>query len=253
MRLTAVQKEFRARVISDHALVPPEHDAQRDLGLNLQSRPDRLIESLRNAYRKTCRWVGDESFDAAAAHHLILHPPVSWALDDAGAGFSETLFSLFPNDPEVEELAWLEWQLQRVFVAADMSMLDASDFAGHTAAFKDDDWMGMRLVFTPVLAVRDMQTACVDIWQAIARSEALPDSVMLEEPVSVLVWREGVKPRFRQLGREEQLALEMMVGGGTFGALSDSLVGTYGAAGAVDRAGAMLGRWIRDGLILSLA
>src|SRR3546814_3597676 len=80
-----------------------------------------LVEAMRSTYERTEKWVGEAAFRRAAAHHLIAHPPSSWTIDDAGAGFDRTCAELFANDPEVAELAWLEWTMLEAFTAPDVA------------------------------------------------------------------------------------------------------------------------------------
>jgi hypothetical protein len=212
----------------------------------------RLIECLRTSFEKTWKWIGDESFDAAAAHHLIVKPPRSWTLDDAGAGFDETLEQLFPNDPEVAELAWLEWQMQQVFTAADEPVLDAAGFAALSNDFTEQAWASLRLSFVSGMHSMRIQTDCGAIWSAITADENLSADVLLNEPRTLLVWRQGLAPRFRLLTAEEAAGFQLMGNGGTFGDVCEAFVQRLGARG-IEEAGRTLGFWIAQGIVSRLA
>lgn len=181
----------------------------------------------------------------------ILNPPTGWTLDDVGVGFPETLKQLFPDDPEVEELAWLEWEMQQVFIAPDSRKMDGAAFAEATADFGDDDWAEMRLAFAPEIRLRPIATAAALIWEALSRSEAPGGDVMLPSQTRLMIWREGLRPCFRQLEPPEAEALDMMLGGATFGSMCEFMQDSGGAT--AEMAGAMLGRWIGDELIAGLA
>lgn len=208
----------------------------------------RLIECLRSSFEKTCMWIGDESFDAAAAHHLIVRPPRSWTLDNAGAGFDETLTQLFPNDPEVAELAWLEWEMQQAFIAADGPVLDAVGFAALSKDFTEEAWASLRLSFVTGMRSRRIQADCGAIWTAIATDANMPADVLLDEPGSLLVWRQGLNPRFRVLRSEEASRLDLLRSGVTFGDMCEALVKRLGAPG-IEEAGRALSIWITQGMV----
>lgn len=260
MGLAETQRRFFAHVTGAEeegaALsLPPEWDARMRAGLEVYRNAyrARLIAALRVSYERVWTWVGDEAFDAAAAHHLILHPPASWTLDDAGRGFDVTLVELFPQDPEVAELAWLEWAMQSAFTAADSDALDAAAFGARTARFDEDDWAALRLGFAPSLVSCPIRTACAQIWHAIAEEGDAPDPVLLDQPAVLVVWREGLTPRFRVLDTEEATALGIMTNGGTLSDVCESLADTLGDEQAAAQAGAMLGRWISDGLVRTVS
>lgn len=209
----------------------------------------RLLDCLRGAFDKCRKWIGDESFDAAAAHHLIIHPPSSWTLDDLGRGFSDTLGMLFPDDPEVEELAWLEWEMQQIFTSRDVATLDAADFAERASSFTEEDWLNLRLTFVPILSMRCVATDCAALWTAIEDELEMPALQLPTDTSTLLIWRDALKSRFRLLGASEASSLALMRGGGTFEQLCAALVQAYGDAAGVEAAGTMLGRWVTEGLV----
>ena len=252
MDLAETQRRFFAHVTgTQDAPLPSEWEARMRAGLEVYRNAyrARLVAALRVSYERVWTWVGDEAFDAAAAHHLILHPPASWTLDDAGRGFDATLAELFPHDPEVAELAWLEWAMQCTFTAADSEVLDAAAFGACTAGFDEGDWAELRLGFAPSLVFRPIRTACAQIWRAIAEGGRAPDPVLLDRPSTLIVWREGLVPRFRVAEADEAAALACMAGGGTLSDMCESLAATMEEEQAAAEAGAMLGRWIGDGLV----
>lgn len=210
----------------------------------------RLIDVLRNTFERTARLAGDDAFNQAAAHHLITHPPASWTIDLAGKGFSETCACLFANDPDVAELAWLEWEMHRVFTAADAAPLTAAEFAAATANFDAGQWENLRLELLPGTALRPVTHDLVKLWEALADPLQVPEAETLREPQWVLLWREGEQPVFVLVAEAEGLALAEMQRGGTFGSVCAALShDAEAAADAAARAGAMLLNWLRLGLV----
>ena len=250
------QQEFMAHVLDDDRPLPngwtDRHAAGMDIYRNAYRA--RLVDAVRETYERTSRWVGEDAFRKAAAHHIITSPPNSLTLDDAGRGFPETLAELFANDPEVAELGWLEWAMHRAFVAGDAEPMDAAAFGDAAALFAEEDWANMSLGFTPGLSQKKVSHDIGKLWRSLAEDEAgdRPDGT-LDRALYCVVWREGVKPVFMQIEEAEGRALEMMREGGTYGEMCELLIELLGEEQAVAEAGAILGRWLHNGLIISIS
>lgn len=248
MTLLAVQRQFHDQLLSADA---PVHSSraqkfQRGFGIYRNAYRARLVGCLRESYGRVWSWIGDEVFDRAAIHHLILHPPHSWSLDDAGAGFDRTLADLYSADPEVAELAWLEWQMQLAFKARDEETLDPQQFAALTSGFGDADWGNMRLELTASVAMHPIITACAELWAAMERDEPWSGALVLDRPATILVWRQDLQPRFRTVQAGEARALAAVLRRSSF----SEICAAHGSDEAVAEAGTMLGRWIVDGLVI---
>ena len=255
MTLAAIQDRFLATVTEAEGTNIVDWPTEMRDGFNVyrSAYRGRLLDCLRGAFDKSRKWIGDDSFDAAAAHHLILHPPTSWTLDDLGRGFSDTLATLFPNDPEVEELAWLEWEMQRLFTGPDVPVLAAADFAWRASSFGEEDWLVLRLVFDPNLAAREVKADCAALWTAIDQDTDMPSLIPAATNMHLLVWRQDLRSQFRLIGDAEAVGLELMRSGGSFEGLCDALVQSLGEDEGVAAAGTMVGRWVADGLIADIA
>lgn len=210
----------------------------------------RLVSALRSGFDRTWSWIGDEAFDAAAAHHIILHPPSSWTLDDYGADFPHTLDTLFPDDPEVGELAWLEWQMMQAFASADGPVLDAAGLAKIVGTA--DDIAAARFECVPGTALRKITSQCAAIWTALAEDRDPAGIDLVLQPAAMLVWRKGLSPHFRVVADDEQVALAAVLAGHDFGRICEAMAGTMGNELATQAIGIMLGRWVEDGLIAAV-
>lgn len=254
MTLARQQTAFMAQVLDEDAALPPGWGERQAAGMAVYRNNYRtaLVEALRATYERTARWVGEESFARAAAHHLILHPPTSWTLDVIGDGFPDTLVELFARDPEVPELAALEWAMHCAFSAADAVPLDGLGLGAATAAFGEDDWEAMRITFGPGTAVVPASHDLVALWQALAVEPFTAPDYALAEPMCLQVWREGLNPVFRPVDLVAGRALDLALGGASFGDVCAALVEALGEEAGVARAGALLGEWIGDGLVVSV-
>lgn len=249
------QTAFLAAIHDDEAALPAGWGARQAAGMDIYRNNYRvaLVEALKDTFERTARWVGEDAFERAAAHHVITCPPTSWTLDDAGNGFPETLAALFAGDPEVAELAWAELVLHRVFGAEDAEPLDAAGFAARSARFSPEDWDRLQLILMPRTATRLVHHDIAAIWRATGADHAERPGDALPGPMACHVYREGEQPVFVMAPPEEADALIAVQQGATFGELCAWLAALRDPEEAATEAGAMLGRWLSGGLIRGLA
>lgn len=253
-RLGARQSAFMALLLDDGRPLPAGWTARHGAGINVYRNAyrARMVDALRDTYERTARWVGEAAFRAAAAHHVIQNPPSSWTLDHVAQGFVEVLEQLFAGDREVAELAWLEWAMHQAYVAGDAAPMDAAGFADASAGFGEGDWAGLRLEFLPSLHLRAMSQDVGALWNALATDDFQAPDHALPEPATLIVWREGLRPTFMPLDDRGGRSLALLLNGGNYGGMVESLAAQLGDQEAVMQAGAMLGRWLRIGLITGL-
>lgn len=249
MKLADIQRGFTAYI---------QNDEQAELGTiaphSLRGLPvyhyayrASLIAALRDVFERTHGWLGDAQFDDAARAHIARHPPNSWTMSDYGLGFDASLASLYPENPEVAELAWIDWSLRIAFNGPDAMPLDVAGLA-------DVDWDAARLHLAPTLVMRPVTTNCAALWGALTDDNPAPPAAeILDTPVMLSVWRHDLMPRFHSVTDEEHGALLMAQKGVSFGAICAALgEGDDDAAAVAERVGAMLGRWIAEGILVAV-
>lgn len=244
MTLLDLQRGFRGWLTAEDSagLAPVAENGAPGLAIYLNNYRGALMACLAESFAVLRAWLGDAAFEAAAASHIDRLPPHSWTLDDYALDFPETLDALYPNDPEVAELASLERALGVAFVGPDSTHLDPADLAGV-------DWDRAVLAFVPTLRLLPATTNAGAIWSAIMHEERPPAAELLSVTTFVAIWREGFTAAFRTLEPAEADALQAMLAGMTFGALCDRLVGQLGDEHGPAAAGGMLACWLGDGLI----
>jgi hypothetical protein len=178
----------------------------------------RLLAALEAGFERTRRWVGEDSFTAAACHYILSTPPTGWTLDDYGAGFPQLLADLFRDDPDVGELAWMEWHLQQAFAADDAPELDPANLAA--AGYTPGEWAGMRFTMAAGFAARRVSTDCTALWLALADDAAAEAEMEPTADCALLVWRRHLSPRYRLASRDEYEALAELAEGAGLAALT---------------------------------
>lgn len=249
MNLRDLQSDFCSFLRSDGAMplasIAPA--AQRGLHVYHYAHRATLAAALYDVFERTHAWLGDERFDEAATRYIAGHPPSSWTLADYGAGFDATLAALYPDHPEVAELAWLDWSLRAAFNGPDSPELDLAGLSGI-------DWDNARLAITPTLVFRPIATNVALIWQALDDGEAAPPAATrLPETGILSVWRQGLMPRFHTIETGEHAALLLARQGQSFGTICAQLGADHRSPEvAAASVGAMLGRWIAEGLLVGI-
>lgn len=244
--LIDLQRDMRAWLVAEDMSAAARYGAAAAPGLRVYQNNYRaqLVACLEESFERTRAWIGDASFLQAVVTHVDRVPPSSWTLDAYARDFPATLALLYPADPEVVELAWLEMALGEAFVARDAAALAADEF--HV------DWDRAVLLVTPSLDLSDLTTNAPAIWSALAAGETPPAAAPLPDPGALLVWRQGEAPCFRAIDQYERQALLALRAGMSFARLCDAMVETLGEEAGIARTGAMLGQWLGDGLIVGI-
>ncbi len=241
-----------------HRFVAALRDPQANLDALIAQGSGRGLEVYRHAhgaslraclaetFEKTHAWIGDDAFEAAARAHIAAHPPRGWSLNDYGEGFAAELDRLHPDDPEIGEIAWLDWALRRAFDGPDSPEPDPTTLANL-------DWDCAVLTFAPTLAWRPVISNAAAIWTALAEVTPPPAAQRLDATADLLVWRRGFSPLYRTVSGPEQSALRCALGGGDFTAVCESLAQAMPDDDPVEAAGALLAQWLGEGLVVGAA
>ncbi|QDZ08089.1 DUF2063 domain-containing protein [Sphingomonas panacisoli] len=247
MSLIELQRDIRAWLIKEDQWAAQRIGPDAAPGLRIYQNNYRaqLIACLDESFAHTRDWLGHDVFHQAMAAHIDRVPPSSWTLDAYTRDVPETLAAMYPHDPEIAELAWLDRALGDAFVGADAQPLS-------TTVLSEVDWDRAVLHFGPTLDLIDATTNAAAIWAALAAGEVPPAVELLSEPGALLVWRHDLVSRFRMIDGDEQQAILLARSGVSFAELCTSLVAAHGETDGVAMAGALLGRWLADGLITDI-
>ena len=235
MSLLERQFAFRAEIAAGDDAAPP---SSRGMDIYRNAYRGRLLGALEVSFERTRRWIGEDTFQAVARHHVLTCPPTGWSLDDYGSEFPALLAGLFGNDPEVAELAWLEWHLQRAFAAADAPELDPTELGAR--GYSAEEWAAMRFTMATGFAAAPVATDVIELWEALAEERSGACTVTGHADAALLVWRSRLSPRYRLAWIDELHALEALAGGASLGALAEH----HDAA----RLGEWLSQWLGEGI-----
>ena len=243
MSLIALQQDFRLWLDQEDADAAARLGGGEGLNVYLNNYRASLIACLTENHDKLALWLGEEAFHQAMVAHIKTSPPTSWTLDDYGADFPQTLERLYPDDPEIADLARLERALTDAFVGPDHAVPDPAIWA-------QIDWDAAVLTFAPTVRLITLRSNATDIWSALNAETMPPAAVRLPNAVACLVWRQDFISCFRPLDLDEQDAIACALGGMSFGDLCARISDRLGPEAGAAAAGELLARWIRDQVVI---
>lgn len=217
--------------------------ADRRLGIYADMYVWRLRDVLADDFEKTAAVLGDDAFTAAAREYVAAHPSEHPSVRHVGRRFADHLRTHPPAaaPPWTADLAALEWARGEVFDAPDAVAIRPSDLA----IVAPEDWAGLRFTTVPALVV-------VESGWPVHRAWETADADLEPAPTAIRVWRQDVVVYHCAVDPSEYEALRRLLAGASFGSICDAFADLDAeAAGAA--AGALLLRWIEDGLIAGFA
>lgn len=247
MSLLGLQRDVRAWLVDEKRGAARRIRGGRTAGLDvyLNNYRAQLVACLEESFAHTRAWLGPQRFFEAVVRHIDRVPPSSWTLDAYGRDFPETLATIYGDDPEVGELAWIEYALGEAFVGADAPELGM-------AALGEVDWERAILRLVPTFDYRQLWTNAAALWSSLNAGEVPPAVEELGEGGFVVVWRQGHVAHFRAADAQELMSLLLVRSGLAFEGLCLRLVESLGEGAGVEQAGRYLAQWVSDGLIAGL-
>ena len=242
--LAAVQRHFADQVLAG-ALpqATPDDPVTGRLPIYHHAYRARLAEVLADTYAKTFLYMGSDSFDVHARAFAVAHPPQTRSLNRYGEGLVEALRVQYPDNPELHELAQLDWDLRTRFDSADVPTLETA------AAQASDTWTTRPGVLHPSALLRTITTNVVGVWNAIHTDDDVPEAVALSAPATLLVWRKGHQPHFRTLDTAESAWVQAMHAGASVHDACAALLGSGLWKGDPTVLGGWLAQLLDDGLV----
>jgi uncharacterized protein (UPF0276 family) len=242
--LAALQRHFADQVLAD-ALpqATPDDPVTGRLPIYHHAYRARLSEVLADTYAKTFLYMGSDSFDAHARAFAVARPPRTRSLNRYGEGLVEALRTQYPDNPELHELAQLDWDLRTRFDSADVPTLETA------AAQASDTWTTRPGVLHPSALLRTITTNVVGVWNAIHTDDDVPEAVALSAPATLLVWRKGHQPHFRTLDGAEAAWVQALHAGGSVHDACTALLDSGLWQGDFIVLGGWLAQLLDDGLV----
>ena len=217
------------------------------LGIYHHAYRARLAEVLADSFAKTALYMGTDAFDEQAQAFAVQMPPRTRSLGRYGDAFPDYLAQCYPDNPELRELAQLDWDLRTRFDSLDAPALDAATVHSADPA-QEHNWLSWAQPLHPSLLLRSVTSNVVQIWRAIDDDAEVPEVQVLDTPKALAIWRKGQQPHFQTLDADEAAFVQHLQSGSSIEATADTLAGTAVLPDPSRLAG-WLQAWLRDGLL----
>ena len=234
----------------------------------------RLVDVLREDYPRVAAILGDADFAALACRYLTRHPSTHPSVRHVGRRFADWIAGEATVAPHLADLARLEWARVEVFDAADAEPLRLADLE----SLPPHEWPALRLRLIPACLVLESAWPVHEIWAAADPEANVPEcghdvraiedddapaddgasedggadrvaEAWTREPTVVRVWREGFSVSHAAMGPDEQRAFRVLARGEPFAEICAAIEDGLDADTAARQVGAILLRWLEDGLI----
>lgn len=205
----------------------------------------RMNEALQSAFEQTWAYLGDDAFDAICTRYTETTPSHSPNLSDHGSNFPRFLKHALPADPEIAELATMDWLLYSAFDAPNAAILTGEQLA----TIDEAQWASLGFVFHPSVSLALFKWNAVELWHALDQEETPPVAGKLNDPIGHLFWRSDQRSYFRTLEADEHAALKGLLEGLGFAQVCEQLAESYPNTSIDASIGTWLARWLSDELL----
>jgi hypothetical protein len=209
-----------------------------------------LAEFLAADHAKLQLYLGAAAFSAISRRYASkfsqLDPSVRWFSRNLPKFLGETV--PYSKNPELAELACLETALNGAFEAPDAPVLSTGDFA----TLENSGLGDCTIAIHPSVKRLCFAFNTTSLWAALQCGEVPPHPERLDAPQELLVWRQGTHPRFRMLGTDEALALDLAMQGKTFGQICKALSQVTGHEETIESTGVYLRGWVEAEIVAAI-
>lgn len=130
----------------------------------------RMNEALQSAFEQTWAYLGDDAFDAICTRYTETNPSHSPNLGDHGRNFPRFLQQALSSDPEIAELATMDWRLHSAFDAPNAAILTGEQLANVGEA----QWASLGFVFHPSVSLAQFEWNALEICMRWIRNRRRP-------------------------------------------------------------------------------
>jgi uncharacterized protein (UPF0276 family) len=253
--LLELQKDWVASVLQDTlpdqapsllSLAESGSDtAHERMGIYYRAYRLRLCEVLRDSFAKTSAYMGD-LFDQHASEFAVAQPPALRNLGRYGASLPAFLQQTYPDNPELAELAQLDWDLRSRFDGADAP-------AATLDALQPNDegnipCLTMSSPLHPSVVLRNSHSNAVKLWRTIDDDTEVPEVQLDDSGAGLVVWRWDLQPHFMRLDAAQYRFMQALAEGSSIQDTAQSFADTE-VLSTPEVLGAWLQSWLSQGLL----
>lgn len=222
-------------------------DRAQRLGIYHNAYRVRLAEVLAENFSKTNLYMGSDAFYDEAVAFAVRQPPLARSLSRYGERFPAFLAAQYPDNPELYELAQLDWDLRSRFDSRDVMALTA-EVAQRGASEEGASWLTWPAPLHPSVILRAIRSNVTQIWRAIDADQDVPEVILHDDARFLAIWRKGLQPHFQTLDAYQAAFLQCLQAGQSIDEAANALAGTD-ALPEPQRLAGWLQAWLADGIL----
>lgn len=211
----------------------------------------RLIDVLLEDFPKLRIILGDQLFCDMAEKYIQAFPSQQPSLRNFGAQLPAFLENTTPykQTKAFSEVARFELALSHNLDCADAETLSLENLQ----KLELTSWPHLTIQFHPSVQVQSFSTKVAPIWRALDNNpeQHLKSPEVLDSPVPILFWRQGIASFYRGLDNIEEVAFQAMQQRENFANTCELLTCFLPEDTAAESAANYLVQWVQDGLISS--
>ncbi len=250
--LRDIQAAFRRQLMSgdshvrEHIVSPPGWGGDERLAVYASAYRARLAEALATDYPALKMLVGEEAFTDLCHTYSKAYPSTYYSLRWFGQHLAEFLRTA--SAEHLTELAGFEWTLAEAFDAAD-ALVVSVDEAGNIPA---EAWPTLRIRLHPSVRWLTLSWNVLDLWRAAVDGGPVPEPQRSPEPTDCLIWRDGLRTRYRSLASDEKRALASVASGASVATICEQLASMGNPDEVALQMASFMKIWLTSGLVSEL-
>lgn len=247
--LRAMQRQMLQAVINQSAPPPDVRgdtiaDAGDRLAIYQHGYHARLCEALGHEFAGL-RCLAGRQFEPLLYAYIDACPSQHYNIRWHGTGLADFLKQTRSDEPQLAEMAALDWAISKAFDAAD----EPSPGLAELSSIPAESWANLQLFLQNNLLWLS-ETHNVDAFRrASDKGTKRPRLRRLAHPRHFMVWRHAMVVHYRRVASDEHAVLTAAQRGEPFAALCAILAGFHGESTALARMVTLLQTWLQAGLI----
>ena len=253
--LNQLQHEFIDYLLDNHSTniidrveSTSERSAEKRMSFYGNAYILRLKEALTSDFEQLHGYLGDELFDSLMLRYIENYPSYHTSLRYFSLHMIEFMKQNEPFNqlPEVLEIATIEQTFANSFDAADTYCVDIEQLS----KIDPSDWATLTLSFHPAARILPLEFNSFQIWKSLANNQTPPAKTA--DQTSWLIWRENYVSRYRALDNTELSALNVVMSGGNFADVCETLLEYFDENETPLKAIGYLQLWINNQMVSAI-
>ena len=236
--------------VADHIVSARGLDSEVRLAIYANAYGARLAEALETDYPALKALLGEAAFGVLCQAYVRAHPSAHPSLRWYGAGLTDFL----RHDPAfggrfyLGEISAFEWAFTEAFDGPNEPAADESVLS-HVPP---EAWPSVTVRLHPTVRRLHFEWNVIALWRTVKEGNPVPEPSRLGEPSDCLVWRQGLRTRYRTMDADEAAALTAVAEGAVFAAVCERLTDWMSPEQVPLRAASLLKTWLAAGQITAL-